>query len=830
MNSQMFAEVLLPLPVEGTFTYAVPEDLRSEIIQFGRVTVQFGTKKIYSGLVISLTHQKPDFKKMKPVLALLDREPVINELQYRFWKWLAQYYMCTLGEVMQAALPAALKLASETILVAAEGFDPESTPLTDSEYLVFEAIDIHKTLTIGEVEKITGRRKTFPLIKSLIDKGVVHLREDLQERYKPLKETYIALAENWRSEQQMMELMNNLEKRAYRQLEVLMRWITLSKFGSKEEKEVSRKELAGQEKSAASALQSLIKKGVFVTYQKTVSRLPHSDQEGETPLPELSPPQQKAINSLRASISAGRVALLHGVTSSGKTEVYVRLIREIIDRGQQVLFLLPEIALTTQIIGRLRKYFGDIVGVYHSKYSTEERYEIWHRVAGHKAEEGNPGKYQIILGPRSALFLPFTDLGLVIVDEEHDASYKQFEPAPYYHARDAAIYLASLTGAGVILGTATPSIESYFNTTTGKYDLVEMHERYGEVMMPEILIADLKQETRRRTMKSLFSSLLLDHMRQALEQNEQVILFQNRRGYAPRLVCMSCGATPECRQCDVSLIYHKHKNELRCHYCGWSRHVPPVCDVCGSSNLKMFGFGTEKVEDELTPLFPEARIRRMDLDTTRSKHSYQQIITDFEEQRIDILVGTQMVTKGLDFDHVGVVGILHADHMLAFPDFRAHERSFQQMAQVSGRAGRKNRRGRVIIQTWNPGHPVIHQVKTNNYLALFNQELAERRKYYYPPYCRLIRITLKHRDKRKVEEAAEHLAKLLRTRFDRRVLGPESPVISRIRNQYLMNILLKLERGKDLINDKTAIKELIKTFFKEGTFRPVRIITDADPV
>ncbi|MBN2173786.1 MAG: primosomal protein N' [Bacteroidales bacterium] len=519
--------------------------------------------------------------------------------------------------------------------------------------------------------------------------------------------------------------------------------------------------------------------------------------------------------------------LLHGVTSSGKTEIYIKLIAEALQSGKQVLYLLPEIALTTQIINRLRRFFGDLVGVYHSKYSENERVEIWNQVL---KDSGTKSKYRIILGPRSALFLPFSELGLVIVDEEHDYSYKQFDPAPRYNARDAAIYLAGLHQANVILGSATPAVESYFNTHAGKYHLVELFKRYGDIQLPEIFVADVKKETRQKTMKSHFSSFLLEHINKSLENKEQVILFQNRRGFSLRIECDTCHWMPECKNCDVTLIYHKQINLLKCHYCGYTRQVPANCDSCGSSHLKMKGFGTEKIEDELAIYYPDAKIRRMDLDTTRSKHAYQVIINDFEEQRIDILVGTQMVTKGLDFDHVSVVGIMNADNMISFPDFRSYERSFQLMAQVSGRAGRKKKRGKVIIQTYNPHHSVIQDVINNDYKAMYQHQILERRNFKYPPFYRLVSVSLKHKDSPLLNEGAKELALLLRERLGERILGPEYPIVSRIKNLYIKNIMVKLERDEKLNARKITIRETIKDFYTLARYKSIRVITDVDPM
>jgi len=606
-----------------------------------------------------------------------------------------------------------------------------------------------------------------------------------------------------------------------------MAFISLSNFGSGKIRDVKQADLTKQQKFSPGVIKSLVDKGVLISFSKTISRLGSFDQ---TALPEdieLSNDQKVTLDQIKSSFSKKHAVLLHGVTSSGKTELYIKLIKETLELGKQGLYLLPEIALTTQIINRLRKYFGNLVGVYHSMDNENERVEIWNNVLNNKL---NKTKYQIILGPRSALYLPYSDLGLVIVDEEHDYSYKQFNPAPRYNARDAAIYLAGMHNANVLLGSATPSIESYYNTKNGKYELVELNKRFGDIQLPEILVADVKKETRQKTMKSHFSSLLLDHVSEALKNKEQVILFQNRRGFSLRIECDICNWMPECKNCDVTLIYHKHNNQLKCHYCGYSRRVPERCDSCGSTHLHMKGFGTEKVEDELQILYPDARIRRMDLDTTRSKNAYQSIINDFEEQRIEILVGTQMVTKGLDFDNVSIVGILNADNMLSYPDFRSYERSFQLMAQVSGRAGRKKKRGKVIIQSYNPYHSAIRDVIEHNYQSMYSSQILERRNFKYPPFYRLINLSLKHKDPRLLNEASREFAIMLREILGKRVLGPEYPLISRIKNLYIKNVLIKLEKDEKLKDQKENILRTIDRFKGESSYKSVRVIIDVDPI
>jgi primosomal protein N' (replication factor Y) len=823
----LFVEVLLPLPVPGTFTYRVPFDLNDQVEKWTRVVVQFGKKKIYTAIIINIHQTPPNQYSVKYILSVIDQQPIMNPIQYNFWKWIASYYMSEMGEVMNVAIPSALKLASESNVVLNPDFDGNYDILPEKEYLIAEALDIQKKLSVTEIENIVEQKKVIPLLKSLIEKNVILMEEELKERFRPRQETFLKLTPEYKNEKKLQELFSRLEKKAFRQVEVLMAYISLSGFGMEKEKPVKKAKLLGKVKNGTGAIQALVKKQVLESYQSIVSRLEDASAKEKVEDIELTEEQHRSLSEIQEGFKKEQVVLFHGVTSSGKTEIYIKLIEEAIKKGKQVLYLLPEIALTTQIISRLRKYFGDKVGVYHSKYNEQERVEIWNQV---KKEDPSDKKFQIILGPRSALFLPFTNLGLVIVDEEHDYSFKQFDPAPRYHARDAAIYLANLHHAYTLLGTATPSLESFFNTQTGKYHLVALTKRYGGIQLPEIFVADIKKETRQRTMKSHFSSFLMKHIDEALEKGEQVILFQNRRGYSLRLECDTCNWMPECKNCDVTLIYHKHNNQLKCHYCGYSRRVPERCDSCGSTHLKMKGFGTEKLEDELAIYYPDAKIKRMDLDTTRSKFAYQNIIRDFENRQIDILVGTQMVTKGLDFDNVSIVGIMNADNMISFPDFRSYERSYQLMEQVSGRAGRKNKQGKVIIQTYNPYHSVIQDVIAHNYHSMYQSQILERRNFKYPPFYRLIHLTLKHKDARVLNEGARELAVILREKMGNRILGPEYPLIARVKNLYIKRILIKLERNENLNTNKEQILGMLDTYRSLPLYKSIRIQIDVDPV
>ena len=794
-----FADVLLPLPVKGLFTYRVPYELNDEVSVGKRVVVQFGARKLYTALIKNLHEIPPQNYTPKYILSIVDNERIVNDIQFRFWEWLASYYLCHEGEVMNVALPSGLKLAGESKLYLNPAFDNDFSILNDREYLIAEALDIRKCLTIQEVSEIVESKKVIPIVKTMIEKGVVILDEEIVERYKPRIESFVCIEDKYRDEEEMRKLFGQLDtKRTEKQLMLLMDYISLTTKLGETYCSMKKSDLIKNSSASLSQLKSLEKKGVFNVYEKITSRL--ASYQAQAPVSGIgfSEPQLKALDEIQESFDKQDVVLLHGVTSSGKTEIYIKLIQDAIEKGKQVLYLLPEIALTTQIINRLRKYFGDAVGVYHSRYNEHERVEIWNRV-----NEANfldtQAKYSVILGARSAMFLPFNKLGLVIVDEEHDTSYKQADPAPRYQARDSAIILARLHGANVILGSATPCLETYYNSTNGKYRMVEISERYGGMEMPEIIPVDLKEAARLKKMKSHFSDVLLSHISDALENKEQVILFQNRRGFSLRLECTTCNWVPSCKHCDVTLTYHKSKNQLRCHYCGYSIGIPEKCPQCEGTGLLMKGFGTEKVEEELAVLFPSARIARMDLDTTYAKDAHQRLINEFEDGNIDILVGTQMVTKGLDFDRVSVVGILNADNMLTFPDFRAYERSYQMMAQVAGRAGRKNRQGKVIIQTSTVNHPVIQFVMANDYISFYNYVLHERHKFRYPPYYRLIEITLKHKDSSLLNEAASELAKVLRNKFGRRILGPEYPSVSRIKNEYLKKILFKLEKDQKAI-------------------------------
>ena len=842
----LFAEILLPLPIPGTYTYRIPFELNQKARVGQRAVVQFGKTKIMSGLIISLTEEVPDCTSIKYLLDILDDDPVVNENQLKLWRWISSYYLCYLGDVMQVALPSALKLSSESKIMLSEDFQLDSMTLSDNEYLIVEALQIQPQLTITEVSKIIGYKKIMPLIKTMIEKKIVVMQEELQQKYKAKYERYVRLSNTYRSDDAMRELMDTLSKRAYKQLELLMAFFVL---GGSADNDVLASDLLKKANATSSILATLVDKGVFESYQKRVSRLKEYEALTDVSTINLTEKQQEAFDNIHKGFEEDKPVLLHGVTASGKTEIYIKLIQEAIDEGKQVLYLLPEIALTEQIINRLKKYFGDRVGVYHSRYDNNERVEIWQQVMNFRSQQSTANgqqlltsevqkpkakslssKYQIIIGSRSAVFLPFTDLGLIIVDEEHDSSFKQIDPAPRYSARDLAALMSKMFHARLLLGSATPSFESYYNARQNKYHLVTLSERYGGVEMPEIIVNDLRVETRRKTLQANFGSALIEAMNKTLEEKNQVILFQNRRGFSLRIECEHCNYIPQCINCDVSLIYHKNQNILKCHYCGYTTSVPTECPSCRSTDLKMHGFGTERIEDDLKVIFPDANSARLDLDTTRTKNSYQFILEQFQNKETNILVGTQMVTKGLDFDSVKVVGILNADNMLTFPDFRAYERSFQLMEQVSGRAGRKGDKGKVIIQTYQPQHPVILNVMTHDYVKFYEEQMPIRRQFNYPPYSRLVMVRLKDVDEQKLNKAANELAKIFRQVFRENLLGPEYPVVSRVKNQYIKQMLIKINKDLNSTKVKEFINKTIEDFKHNNDFKSVKIQIDVDPM
>ena len=819
-----FVDVILPLSIPNTYTYRVPHELVGEIGDGARVIVPFGKSKYYTAIIRRIHQEVPTKYTAKYIEGVLDQQRIVTDKQFALWDWISDYYMADLGDVMNASLPSNFKLASETKIALHPEFERNEQDLSDKEFLILESLQLQDELTIKEVAEIVKIKTVQPLIKKLIEKRIAIVSEELHAKYSPKYTTFIQVSPEIQNEAELVEILNHLEssKRNEKQVNGLLKLIELTGWNNTVQVPVMKKSILA-EGISESALNTLAKKELIKIFSAEISRLGASDNDDQE-IKGLSPSQEQAHNEIQSHFQDKNVVLLHGVTSSGKTEIYVKLIAEHLKLGKQVLYLLPEIALTTQLISRLKKYFGDLVGVYHSRFNQNERIEIWNKVL-----TNNTDQFRIILGARSSVFLPFQNLGLVIVDEEHENSFKQYDPSPRYNGRDTAIVMGSLYKAKVLLGSATPSIESYYNAQEGRYGLVELFDRYGGVQMPEILCADIEKETKRKTMKSHFSSFLMEKMTEAFENKEQVILFQNRRGYNPVWSCEMCGWTPQCKNCDVSLTYHKLSNVLKCHYCGYFVSPPSSCGGCGSRKLKMLGFGTEKIEDELSIYFPDITIKRMDLDTTRAKNAYQNIITDFENREIDVLIGTQMVTKGLDFDNVGLVGIMSADQMLNFPDFRAFERSYHLMSQVAGRAGRSAKRGKVVIQTYDPNHWIIQKVMAHDFTGMYKQEVIERRNFHYPPFFRIIVIKLKHRNKDTLEFGAAVLAKKFQDIFKDRVLGPEVPPVGRVRNFYLKNIRIKFERDASPKKVKQIIQEKIDLFLADHDFRSIRVAIDVDP-
>lgn len=809
-----FIEVIVPLSLPKTFTYRVSESEFSFIKKGMRIAVPFGKSKIYTALAIDLHQTPPTLYEPKEIHQILDEKPIVNEFQINHWFWIASYYMCNIGDVYRGALPSALLLESETLISKNNETFVDETALSDDEFLIYEALQHQSSLRIENIVDILNKKTVLPVIQKLLGKNIISLQEEIHEEYKPKLIRYIRLHEQYQIEENLIALLDSL--RSEKQKNVVLQFF---QFQAADKKPIPVKQLV--ELSSAAVVKGLIEKGVFEEYYIQEDRVNFDKNKTDTDL-VLSEAQQLAFSEIEKSFEQKEVTLLHGVTSSGKTEIYTKLIEEFIAQGKQVLYLLPEIALTTQLVSRLTAHFGNKVAVFHSKYSNNERVEVWNNVNENKASA------QITIGARSALFLPFSNLGLIIVDEEHEQTFKQQDPAPRYHARDAAIVLANTHQAKVLLGSATPSIETYYNAASGKFGLVSLTERFGKVQLPEIELVDLKDSYFRKKMKGHFSQALIEQIGEAFANGEQVILFQNRRGFSPVLECMSCGHVPQCPQCDVSLTYHKYKNQLRCHYCGHSIAKPTNCHVCSSVDLETKGFGTEQIEMELAGLFPEKSIKRMDQDTTRGKYSFEKIIDGFKNREIDVLVGTQMLAKGLDFDNVSLVGIMNADNMLYHPDFRAFERSYQMMTQVAGRSGRAEKRGKVIIQTYNPLHNIIQQVTNNDYEGMYKEQLYERKIYYYPPFYRVIRLTLKHRDFEKLKEGSMWLYQVLQQNLTIPVLGPEEPAISRIRNEYIRTIMVKIPGDASLQGTKKTIQKILNSFDLVSQYRTIKVTVNVD--
>ncbi|WP_245964519.1 replication restart helicase PriA [Rufibacter immobilis] len=824
----LFADVILPLPLPKLYTYRVPYQMSDEVLVGARVLVQFGSKKVLSCVVARVHDQPPKEYQAKYLLEVIDEKPVVTGPQLRLFLWMAEYYLCTLGEVINAALPSALKLSSESKIQLHPQFNEETNewPLTSHEEKIIFGLRQKQHLTFTEVGQLLQLTSFHKIIKSLLLKEIIIIYEEIAEKYAPKVVKKVRLAPQFVTDEETLEELFNQLAAKPKQLDVLLKYVQLTPILHNlllNHEGIEKNLLTSNPHLSLSAINTLLKNGVLEQFDVVVNRFPMAEGRGPYLTSELSPAQATARDQILEQFGDKSTVLLHGITGSGKTEVYIDLIQKAVEAGGQVLYLLPEIALTAQIVVRLKRVFGDRLGVYHSKFSDNERVEVWNGILS--------GRFQVVVGVRSSVFLPFHSLSLIIVDEEHEPSYKQHEPAPRYNAREVAFMMAQFQGAKTLLGSATPSVETYYHCQTGRWGLVNLHERYGEATLPQVELVDTRQESLRKNMMSHFSQRLIHDIEDTLHRHEQVILFQNRRGYAPFIDCNDCAWIPKCRHCAVSLSYHKFSNELRCHYCGYTERKPNDCPACGSTMLKTVGFGTEKIEDDLKLILPEAQIQRMDLDTTKRKNSHQQIIEDFEQQRTNILVGTQMVTKGLDFEHVSLVGILSADSLIHFPDFRAHERAYQLFVQVSGRAGRKGNKGKVLIQTANPNQAIFQRVIENDYLGLYEQEIAERQKFRYPPFVRMIKVTVKHPEAKPCEAAAITLAKDLVDRLGRTgVLGPEAPHVFKIRNQFLQEIHVKLDRDSGHLRESKAhIQEAVHLLLQNKDFKQLRVAIDVDP-
>ena len=820
-----FADIILPVPIPRMFTYKIPKNLQP-LIQIGlRVIVQFGRKKVLTGIIGKVHNKPPQAYEAKPILDILDDQPSVNPLQIRFWFWMAEYYFCHIGEVMFAAIPSGLRLSSESKIQANPNFDVESSkyPLDVREEKILEALEKKEELSYEDCEQILGIKTIHPILKSLVAKEAILIFERVQEKYTPKVETRIRLTSEILNIKGALEAIFETVQGKPKQESILLKFLRDVPVFNKphlNEKGVEKSTLL-EDGDSPSSLNTLIKNGVFESFKHVVNRIEEEAAEREASV--LSSTQQAAFDEIKSHFETKQSVLLHGVTGSGKTEIYIKLIQEVLESGSQVLMLLPEIALTTQIVGRLKQVFGSQMGVYHSKYSDNERVEVWNGVIS--------GRFPFVVGVRSSIFLPFDSLGLVIVDEEHEPSYKQFDPAPRFHARDSAIMLAYFHQAKTLLGSATPSFESYYNANQGKYGYVELNHRFGDATLPEYHLSNISADRKKNLLKLDSTRLLREKIQHALENQQQVIIFQNRRGYSPYVQCEDCGWTGQCVQCDVSLTYHQFAEELRCHYCGYKEKIPPSCPACGSTQLSTQGMGTERIEESLSLLFPEARMGRMDLDTTRSKYGYQRLLDEFAAGQIDILVGTQMITKGLDFGKVTVVGIWDGDRILNFPDFRSGERAFQQITQVAGRAGRRDIQGQVVIQSRNPDQELFQKVISGDYFEFFRQEMIDRKKYYYPPFVKLVKIVTRHADAKTAEKAAHALHHQMATIGVKKiVLGPEKGIIARIKNQYQYESLIKLDRqGATQSLFKESLARIIEELQTVPEFRSVRWLVDVDP-
>ncbi|KAA5534379.1 replication restart helicase PriA [Paenimyroides baculatum] len=811
-----FLDVIVPIAVTTTFTYRVSQAEYNFLQQGMRVAVPFGKRLVYTAMVLNKHSQKPQVYEPKDIHTIIDEQPIVTKIQIEFWQWISQYYMCSLGEVYKAALPSAFLLESETILSFNRDLVVDLRSLSDDEFLLYEAFEKQPILRFDEVQNILNKKKVFGVIDELLKKDIIYLNQHIHEKYKPKLVKYVSLHDNYKEEKNLINLLDN-ELKTEKQRALVLKYFQLNT----QKAAVELKELLKEAEVSAAIFNNLEKKQVFTVYTLAEDRVQFTDAFLNDI--QFTEAQTTAIQTIEDQFEKHDVTLLNAVTGAGKTEIYIKLLQECIEKNQQALFLVPEIGLTTQLVQRLTAYFGNKIAVYNSKYSENERVEVYQHVLN------NTENAQVVIGSRSSIFLPFKNLQLIIVDEEHEASYKQVDPAPRFHARDAAIVLAKMFNAKVLLGSATPSLESYYNSYQQKYGYVELNQRFTNVQLPEIVLVDLKEARRKKEVNGIFSVKLIDAITEAFYNGEQVLLFQNRRGFSPVLECLTCGNVPHCTSCDVSLTYYKRQNYLKCHYCGYTMAMPTKCHSCHSTELTTKGLGTEQIEDSLRSIFPNKRIARMDQDTTRGKFAFERLIDAFKNQEIDVMVGTQMLAKGLDFDNVSLVGIMNADSMLTFPDFRAYERAYQLMTQVAGRAGRKNKQGKVLIQTYNPYHNTIQQVTQNDYKGMFKEQMYERLNFKYPPFYRLIRLQMKHADFNKVKEASNWLASNMRNNINGiLVLGPQEPSINRIRNQYIQIILIKLPLNKPVNVLKTAIQKSINSLETIGMYKGVKTTISVD--
>ena len=820
-----YAEVILPLPVYGTFTYSLDDETASKVETGSRVLVQFGRKKHYTAIATAIHSEAPKGFDVKPVLAALDSRPIVRYPQLKLWNWIADYYLCTPGEVYKAAVPTGLKPESETYLIANPDFEEDpSRPVGPRELMVLELLSDKKRRKVSEIEQATGIRNLTARLGKMLEAGMIEIDEKVVERYRPKRQTMVRLLCN-REDADKLHGFFELVSRSRYQEKALIAYLDLSRWMNRQEevRDVSREDLQAKAGVSPAVVKALEEKGIIEIYKENVNRFKGGKGTFKTTLAHLSMGQAEALRKIKEDFREHNVCLLHGVTGSGKTEIYSHLAEMALMDGSQVLYLVPEISLTTQLTDRLRKVFGDRLLVYHSKFSDNERVDIWRRLL-----TGN--EPLVVIGVRSSVFLPFSRLGLVIVDEEHESSYKQYDPAPRYNARDAAIVLAQMHGAKTLLGSATPSVETYWKAKNGKFGLVELKERFEGATLPGVTIVDMKEQRKQKHAEGILSSTLARRTEETLREGKQAIMFQNRRGFAPVVVCHQCGWTPKCTNCDVSLVYHKNTGMLRCHYCGYAIPLPKLCPACGQNDIRIFGYGTERIAEEMHARFEGYRVARMDLDTTRNKDSYQEIIEEFARHETDILVGTQMVTKGLDFENVETVGVLNADTLLNFPDFRSNERAFNMLEQVAGRAGRRGDKGEVIIQTTQTENPVLGFVKNHDYIGFYEQEIGEREKYAYPPFTKVINIYLKNRDPRAVTEAAVIYTKSLMSVFGNRVLGPEAPFVSRVACYHLQSIMLKVESGASMKKVKDILRQIYASLAEQPSIKSSILYFDVDPV